>query len=115
MDIETRTEDGALIVKVMAKRLDSASAPMFKGIMVDFITRENLRIALDLEHVEFMDSSGLSALLSTLKTLKGRGRLVLYGVGPNVAKLFSITRLDRGVFDIFPDHEKAMASLWSQE
>ncbi|MFN2343560.1 MAG: STAS domain-containing protein [Desulfonatronovibrio sp.] len=107
MDIETRNEDGALIVKVMVKRLDSANAPMFKGIMVDFITSDNLKIALDLEQVEFMDSSGLSALLSTLKTLKGRGNLVLYGVGPNVAKLFSITRLDRGVFDIFPDHDNS--------
>lgn len=115
MDIETRTEGEALIVKLMVKRLDSASAPMFKGIMVDFITRKSLKIALDLEQVEFMDSSGLSALLSTLKTLKGRGNLVLYGVGPNVAKLFSITRLDRGVFDIYPDHDKAMAFLLAQE
>lgn len=111
MNIENKTVDGILVVKPLEKRLDSAIAPSFKSNMVDFILDNQTRIALNMSEIDFMDSSGLSALLSTLKTISRNGRLVLFGVGVNVAKLFSITRLDRGVFEIQPDEQSALNSL----
>lgn len=111
MEIEARHEGAALVVRPMVKRLDSGSAPEFKSQMVNYILHDNLHIGLDLSEVEFMDSSGLSALLSTLKTIGRRGRLVLFGVGQNVGKLFSITRLDKDVFEIHEDEKSAVHSL----
>jgi len=111
MDIETKNEGGILLVKPLSGRLDAGSAPAFKSRMVDYILQDNMYIAMDLSEVEFMDSSGLSVLLSTLKTIGDRGRLVLFGISPNVARLFSITRLDRGVFEIHEDSKTAIQSL----
>lgn len=111
MEMETKEIGGVLVVKPLEKRIDSANAPNFKSAMVDFIFQDHTKIALDLSAVDFMDSSGLSALLSTFKTISRKGRLVLFGIGTNVGKLFSITRLDKGIFEIFPDEQKALHSL----
>ncbi|MFO7816839.1 MAG: STAS domain-containing protein [Thermodesulfobacteriota bacterium] len=111
MDIQTNDVDGVLLVKPMEKRIDSGNASLFKSQMVDFIFRDYRYIALDMSEVDFMDSSGLSALLSTLKTINRKGRLALFGVGSNVGKLFSITRLDKGVLNIFPDEQNALYYL----
>lgn len=111
MEFETKKVQGVLVAKPLARRIDSSNATNFKGVMVDFIFQDQLKIALDLSEVDFMDSSGLSALLSTFKTISRKGRLVLFGIGSNVGKLFSITRLDKGVFRIYPDEESALHSL----
>ncbi len=111
MDIEIKKEGAVLLVKPLSGRLDAGNAPEFKSRMVDYILQRNLYIAMDLSEVEFMDSSGLSALLSTVKTIGDRGRLEFFGISSNVANLFSITRLDRGVFKIHDDKENAIQSL----
>ncbi len=111
MEFETKDVQGVLVARPLARRIDSANAMNFKSGMVDFIFQEHTKIALDLSEVDFMDSSGLSALLSTLKTISRKGGLVLFGIGSNVGKLFSITRLDKGVFRIYPDEESALRSL----
>ena len=62
---------------------------------------------LDLSSVEFLDSSGLGAVVSVMKTL-GRGRkLDLAGMTPAVDKVFRMTRMD-SVFDIYPDRDAAI-------
>ncbi len=111
MNIETNDINGILVVKPQEKRIDSANASGFKSSMVDFILQNNTKIALDLSEIDFMDSSGLSALLSTFKTISKQGRMVLFGVGSNVGKLLSITRLDKGIFEIHPDQQNALRSL----
>ncbi|WP_028575111.1 STAS domain-containing protein [Desulfonatronovibrio hydrogenovorans] len=111
MDIEVRQVGQALIVKPLAKRVDYGNASVLKGAMVDYINRNHVRIAVDLSEVEFMDSSGLSALLSTLKTVSRQGRMVVFGVNLNVGKLFSITKLDKGVFEIHASESQAVSSL----
>jgi len=111
MDIQTNDIDGVLLVRPLEKRIDSGNASLFKSQMVDFIFQDYLHIVLDMSEVEFMDSSGLSALLSTFKTISRKGRLAMFGVGANVGKLFSITRLDKGVFNIFPDERSALHYL----
>lgn len=100
-----------LLIKPMDSRLESANAQDFKSKLVDFILQGHLYLALDLSQVEFMDSSGLSALLSSIKTMQGRGKLVVFAVGSNVAQLFSLTRLDKGVIEIHPDQESALQAL----
>jgi anti-sigma B factor antagonist len=67
------------------------------------------RVVIDLENVEFIDSSGLGALISALKALRSKdGVLSLSGVSEPVANILEITRLDR-VFDIAADREDALS------
>ncbi|RQD60709.1 anti-sigma factor antagonist [Desulfonatronovibrio magnus] len=108
MDFEAREREGVLIVKPLAKRIDSGNAPAFKSGMVDYIIKDEIKVAIDLSDVEFMDSSGLSSLLSTYKTISKKGKMVIFGVRQNVGQLFAITRLDKGIFTIARDEEHAL-------
>ncbi|HSO67421.1 MAG TPA: STAS domain-containing protein, partial [Desulfatirhabdiaceae bacterium] len=62
---------------------------------------------LDLTYVEFIDSSGLSVLISVLKTLAGKGELLLCSISNTVMSLFKLTRMDR-IFKIYDSVEEAL-------
>ncbi len=63
------------------------------------------QIIIDFSQTTFMDSSGLGALVSNLKTAQQQGiNLVLRQVQPQVMAVFSLTGLD-GVFTIEQAHE----------
>jgi anti-sigma B factor antagonist len=106
---ETKTAD-VLIVKPLEKRIDAATATDFKQKMSDWINSGNRRIVLNLSKVDFMDSSGLGAIISTLKKIGDDGNIVICGIKETVMSLFRLTRMDR-VFDIFPSEEAALKAL----
>jgi anti-sigma B factor antagonist len=105
------TDSGAiLIMKPLGRRIDAATAAAFKGEMVDRINSGRQRIVLDLSEVDFIDSSGLGAMVSSLKAIGDGGDLVLCGVRETVMSLFRLTRMNR-VFSMFGDREEAVRSL----
>lgn len=111
MEFSNRAEQDVIVVLTEGQRLDAAAAPRFKAYMVDLIQAGGLRFVLNLEQVDFMDSSGLASLMSSMKTLGGRGEMAVCCLGEKVRKLFAITRLDRGVFRIFDTEAEAVAAL----
>lgn len=113
MDFADKTEQGVTVVFARGQRLDAAAAPQFKAHMVDLIQKGGTLFVLNLEQVDFMDSSGLASLMSSMKTLGGRGEVAVCCLGEKVRKLFAITRLDRGVFRIFDTEAVAVAALAS--
>lgn len=105
------TETGdVLVVTVLDTRIDAAVAVRFKNRMLDLTTTPSERVVLDLSHVEFLDSSGLGAVVGSMKQLGRARRLDLAGLTPTVEKVFRITRMDR-VFRIFPDTVAAIADV----
>lgn len=68
-------------------------------------------ILVDLAAVTFIDSSGLSALVAGLKSLKlNGGCLALLGLQPQARTIFAITQADT-LFAIFDDEQAARAFL----
>ena len=110
MQIETKSAGTVLIVKPTEKRLDARAAVDFKQKMVGFIAEGHQQIALDLAEVDFIDSSGLGAIVSSLKKIGTQGEMVICGVRETVMALFKLTRMDR-VFRIHPSEEEAIATL----
>lgn len=110
MELQEHIEDGVLVAKVLETRLDASSGPMLKQRIIALIRGGNIRIALDLSDVEFIDSSGLSALVAAMRQLPAEGDLVLIGPRSTVLSMFRLTRLDR-VFRIFPEPAPAVAAL----
>jgi anti-sigma B factor antagonist len=108
MEIAVEDVNGKTVVCPEGPRLDAATAPKFKSDMIDVITGGRTRIILDLSRIDFMDSTGLSSMMSTMKTLVGQGEMVLCGGSEKLRMLFSITKLDRGVFRIFDDRAEAL-------
>jgi len=111
MDLSRHDAGRVAVVAVRAPRLDGATAPQFKSYMVELALGGAGRIALDLSGVDFMDSIGLASLMSSVKTVGGKGEIVLFGLNEKLRKLFAITKLDRGVFRIFPGEAEAVAAL----
>jgi len=111
MDYEDKTDRGVTVVILRNQRLDAAMAPQLKAHMVDLIQKGGEAFVLNLENVDFMDSSGLASLMSSMKTLGGRGEMAVCCLGEKVRKLFAITRLDRGVFRIFATEAEAVDAL----
>ena len=110
---ENKLED-VLIVRPMEKRIDAATAADFKKRMSGWIDSGNRRIVLNLSKVDFMDSSGLGAVISGLKKIGDGGNIVICDVKETVLSLFRLTRMDR-VFDIFPSEEQALKALAEKE
>lgn len=94
------TETG-LFITVSEPRIDAAIATRFKDKLRDIVLRGRKPVVLDMSQVDFMDSSGLGAMIAVRKALPEALPLVLEGLTPNVERVFRLTRMD-SVFDIRP-------------
>jgi len=108
LSIESR--DNVLVVRVSEKRIDASKAPAFKDEITRCIDAGQSQIVLDLSGVDFIDSSGLGALVSCLKRLGPRGSLAVAGATGAVSRLFTLTRMDR-VFALHPTVDSAVEQL----
>jgi anti-sigma B factor antagonist len=103
-------EQGVAVVAPTMKRLDATVAPAFKQAVVDVLAGGDRRLVLDLAGVEFLDSSGLGAMVSILKALGSGGAVAVCNARGAVLSLFQLTRMDK-VFAILPSRAEAVARL----
>ena len=102
-----------LVAKVLDSRIVADVAPRFKHQLIEYVNNGHRSIVLDLGAVSFIDSSGLGALVSSLKALGKEGDLVLCGTGGTVVSMFRLTRMDK-VFRMFGTSEEAIMALSSE-
>ncbi|RYY85928.1 MAG: anti-sigma factor antagonist, partial [Comamonadaceae bacterium] len=57
------------VVVPRVRRLDASVAPAFRQAVVQLVEGGDRRLVMDLGGVEFLDSSGLGALVSILKAM----------------------------------------------
>ncbi|MGK7919913.1 MAG: STAS domain-containing protein [Trichodesmium sp.] len=82
-------------------RLDMAGSNTIKQEFTSLLGKNYNLWIIDMAKVEFVDSSGLSALVVGLKTARKHGySLVICNLNPTVKLAFEITQLD-SVFPIF--------------
>ena len=110
MEVEDRQEGNVLIVRLFNNRLDAKDADDFKKMMSDYMAEGRRDFVLDMSTVDFVDSSGLGALVSVLKSLGENGRLAVCGVREPVERMFKLTRMNK-VFNIFAAEADAVAAL----
>lgn len=108
MDLGIVTRGGDLLVKVRQTRIDAAAAVQFRDAMRGVASEGHNRIVLDLAAVEFIDSSGLGAIIAAMKHLGPERKLELASLSPAVARVFRLTRLDQ-VFMVHPDADTAFS------
>lgn len=108
MNLYAEARGGALVVSVREERLDAAIAIRFKDRMREVTSQPSARVVLDLSAVEFLDSSGLGAVVAVMKSLPPERPLELAGLSPNVARVFRLTRMD-SVFNIHQSVADALA------
>jgi anti-sigma B factor antagonist len=110
MNLSSQTHGSVELVS-LPPRLVMANAQEARTAMRDLIDGGRTRLVLDLHAVQFVDSSGLSVLVSTLKAVQPHdGRVVLLSPSDGVRSLIELTRLHQ-VFEIFEDREAAIRQL----
>ena len=109
MELTGESRADALYVRVDAERIDAASAIQFKDKFREVAQDRRGTIVLDLSEVDFLDSSGLGAVVAAMKLLNKDAKLELAGLTPTVEKVFRLTRMD-SVFVIHPNVSAAKAA-----
>lgn len=100
-------QDEFTIFKLDEEKLNSLNAPNLKSEFI-FLRNENVRnLILDLSNVKYVDSSGLSSILTANRLWKGYGSFVITGVDHTpVKKLIEISRLET-ILTIIPTLEES--------
>jgi anti-sigma B factor antagonist len=109
MSLASQDKDNVRVVTVEASRIDAAGAIHFKDAMRELTQSGPDRIVLDLARVDFVDSSGLGAIVAAMKQMGPERRMDLAGARDTVLKVFRLTRMDT-VFRLFPDVDAALSA-----
>ena len=111
MQLNSELHGQDIIVIVAAPRIDAVQAIEFKEKFRNLVVGSEGRVVMDLSAVTFVDSSGLGAIVASMKALGGARKLELCGLQGNVEKVFRLTRLD----SVFRVHASAAAARTSMD
>jgi len=109
MEIKVR-EDGKVQILACVGRMDAQVSGFLKEHIQELLDTGATQLIMDLEGLEFLDSSGLGALVACLRRVKEKkGEIKLAGLRPEVRSIFDITRVSRlfHICENVPDAVKA--------
>lgn len=110
MQVTTEKVGDVTFVALDAESLDASNIGEFKSAFAAAVA-PNARVVLDLERVQFIDSSGCGAILACLRQLGQVGAdLKLCSVTRPVRSLFELVRLHR-ILDICENREAAIKAF----
>ncbi len=110
MQLEAQEFDDGTLITVAEPRIDAAVAIQFKDKVKELSQGSEGRVVLDMDEVNFLDSSGLGAVVAAMKQLGQSRKLELASLTPTVQQVFRLTRMD-SVFKIHATAESAMRGL----
>lgn len=102
---------GDVVMAKLAGRLDSSSAPAAEESLSRVLGSGTPRLAIDLSKLDYISSAGLRILLVVArKVQQAQGKVALFGLGPGVREVFSISGFDR-ILAVRDDAAAAIAAL----
>lgn len=109
LTLATRDVDGFTVVTVGGE-IDVYTAPKLRDRITELVNSGHHRLLVDLEGVEFLDSTGLGVLVGGLKKVRAEdGSMALICSQDRLLKIFRITGLAK-VFTIHPSEEAALSA-----
>ena len=103
------------VFRLEEKTLNSLIAPDLKSKFVILSNEGIQNLIFDLSQVEFVDSSGLSSILTANRLWKAIGSFILTGIEhDSVKKLIEISRLDT-VLTIIPTVSESIDYVFMEE
>lgn len=107
LGLDVSENNGATVLTVGGE-VDVYTAPRLRERLVELASEGRYKIVVDLEKVEFLDSTGLGVLVGGLKRLRSHdGDLLLVCTQHRILKVFEITGLTK-VFSIFDSVDAAV-------
>ncbi|MCQ4045581.1 anti-sigma factor antagonist BldG [Streptantibioticus rubrisoli] len=100
LSLSTRTVGDRTVVEVGGE-IDVYTAPKLREQLVELVNDGSYHLVVDMEHVDFLDSTGLGVLVGGLKRVRAHeGSLRLVCNQERILKIFRIT----GLTKVFPIH-----------
>lgn len=107
LSLDTRQVDDTTIVAVGGE-IDVYTAPKLRDKISELVSDGHYALVIDMEKVEFLDSTGLGVLVGGLKKVRAHdGSMQLICNQDRLLKIFRITGLAR----VFSIHESEAAAL----
>jgi anti-sigma B factor antagonist len=109
LKLSNTNKDGIEIVDVEGE-IDVYTAPRLRELLIELVNKKNYQLVVNMEKVEFLDSTGLGVLVGGLKRVRAHdGSLDLVCTQERILKIFRITGLTR-VFGIHESVDQAIAA-----
>jgi anti-sigma B factor antagonist len=110
MELKIRKNDEIYIIDVLGE-MDLYNSYKLKELMMKMLEKKIERFIINLEDVEYIDSSGIGALIYITSTIKKMNlRLAITNVKGSVKKVIELTKLT-GFFPMLPTLEEAVKSM----
>jgi anti-sigma B factor antagonist len=106
LDLETgRLGDKSVVT--LRGEIDVYTAPRLRQAIIDLVDAGATDIVVDMEKVDFLDSTGLGVLVGGLKRVRLKeGSLAIVANQDKILKIFDITGLNK-IFSIYPSVDEA--------
>ncbi len=110
MEIGQETINNVEVLRLEG-RLDASSAKDIREKVSSLSQENRVKLVIDMANVDFIDSSGLGSLVSSLRTVnKLGGDIKISSLQDQVRAVFELTRLHR-IFGIYDDSTAAAMSF----
>ncbi|MCW2752792.1 MAG: anti-anti-sigma factor [Marmoricola sp.] len=111
MDLTLTTrQDGERTIVSVGGEIDVYTAPKLRDKITELVNAGHHDLFIDMEEVEFLDSTGLGVLVGGLKKIRAQdGSMALICSQDRLLKIFRITGLAK-VFTIHPSEAVALGS-----
>lgn len=94
VELHEKTPDGWTVVAASGE-IDVSSAPQLRDVLVGLIEGGDRRLIMDLDAVDFIDSTGLGVLVGAVRRARAAdGDMRLVCSNSRLLKVFSVTGLD---------------------
>lgn len=104
------TSQGQYEVLEVVGEIDVYTAPRLRERLIELVNEGHHHLVIDIEKVEFLDSTGLGVLVGGLKRVRANGgSLAIVCTQDRLLKIFRITGLEK-VFGIHDSVSEATAS-----
>lgn len=112
MPFSTSEQYQAVVIQITGKFLGSIEGPAFKDKIEELKDSGKKKVVIDLSKADFMDSSGIGALIGAFTTMKkAEGDVKLAGMKERIKNLFLLTRLLGPVFEDYDSVQEAADSM----
>lgn len=96
IEFATHTTAAGIAVVKPTGRLNMVAAPQLRELISSLVGNGSTRVVVDLSATDFIDSSGLGALISGLKSARqAGGDLRISQPTPQIATVLALTNLNR--------------------
>jgi anti-sigma B factor antagonist len=112
MDIKIRNRQDITIIDLELSEIDYKSTSILTDRLLSLIKDEGVHnIAINLEKISWLTSSGIGALLNIRKTVnKQEGELCLFNINQQVLESIRVLMIDR-ILPVFDNEDKAIEYL----